>query len=97
MEQDKPWYLVFVALNHSRTDFVDINVRLSGSPESTAEANSLPLEDFKRIFLTVFKTPEDDLNRDIQRLRDGYGFTIDFFAELDSIRKSGLLTPQQVP
>jgi hypothetical protein len=93
MNQDRPWHLVFVMLNRSRTDFVDVSVRLSGAPESTAETNSLPLDEFRRIFLNVFKTPQDHLDRDIQRLREGHGFTIDFFTEMDSIRKSGLLTP----
>src|ERR1039458_2978455 len=91
MNQDRPWHLVFVMLNRSRTDFVDVSVRLSGAPESTAETNSLPLDEFRRIFLNVFKTPQDHLDRDIQRLREGHGFTIDFFTEMDSIRKSGLL------
>ena len=90
---DRPWHLVFVVLNSKRRDFVDVNVRLSGAPESTAVTNSLPLEDFKKICLDVFRTSQDALDRDIQRLREGHGFTIDFFAEIDSIQKSGLLTP----
>lgn len=95
MEKDVPVYLVFVVLNRALKDIVDVNVRLSDAPESTAVTNSLPLDDFRRIFLKVFKTPEDNLDRDIQRLRNGEGFTIYFSMELDSIRRSGLLRPIQ--
>jgi hypothetical protein len=91
MELDKPYYLVFVRLNRQRSDHVDINVRESGAPEETAENHTLPLEEFRRIFRDVIQTPVDHLDRDIEKLQMGHGFTIDFFAELESIRRAGLL------
>lgn len=85
-------YLLFVALDSQHKDAVNINIRISGEPESTSETNAIPLVRFRSIFLKFFKTPAENLERDIQRLLDGEGFTIYLSVSEAAIRNSGLLT-----
>ena len=85
-------YLLFVALDSEHKDAVNVNIRISGEPESTSETNAIPLAEFRSIFLNFFKTPAENLDRDIQRILDGEGFTIHLSVSEDSIRSSGLLT-----
>jgi len=95
MDKYPPVYLMLVALDLKRKDIVEINIRLSDAPESTAKTNSLPLDAFERIFLTVFKFPVDQVQRITERLRSGDGFTINLSMEMDAICKPGLLSPTQ--
>jgi hypothetical protein len=92
VKYEHPFYLVFVALDSEHKDAVNVNIRISGKSESAAETNAIPLAEFRRIFLNFFKTPAENLDRDIQRLLDGDGFTIYLSASESAIRDSGLLT-----
>jgi hypothetical protein len=92
MKDDQPVYLLFVALDSEHKDTVNVDIRVSGESESTSEANAIPLAEFRSIFLNFFKTPAENLDRDIQRLLDGEGFTIYLSVSEAAIRDSGLLT-----
>jgi hypothetical protein len=92
MKYEHPFYLVFVALDSERKDAVNVNIRISGEPESTSETNTILLAEFRSIFFNFFKTPAENLDRDIQRLLDGEGFTIYLPVSETAIRDSGLLT-----
>jgi hypothetical protein len=91
MKNDPPVYLLFVALDSEQKDAVNVNIRISGEPESTSETNAIPLAEFRSIFLNFFKTPAENLDRDIQRLLDGEGFTIYLSVSEAAIRDSRLL------
>ena len=97
VKYEHPFYLVFVALDSEHKDTVNVNTRISGEPESTSETNAIPLAEFRSIFLNFFKTPAENLDRYIQRLLDGEGFTIYLSVSEDSIRSSGLLTRRLIP
>lgn len=92
MKDDQPVYLLFVALDSEHKDTVNVDIRVSGEPQSTSETNAIPLAEFRSIFLNFFKTPAENLDRDIQRLLDGEGFTIYLSVSEAAIRDSGLLT-----
>jgi hypothetical protein len=92
MKNNRPVYLLFVALGSEHKDIVNVDIRISGEPESSSEANAIPLVEFRSIFLKFFKTPAENLERDIQRLLDGEGFTIYLSVSEAAIRDSGLLT-----
>ena len=91
MRDDQSLYLLFVALDPEHKDTVNVNIRISDEPELTAKTNAILLSEFRSIFLNYFKTPAERLEHDIQRLRDGEGFTIYLSVSEDSINSSGLL------
>lgn len=84
-------YLLFVEMNKDGKN-VDLNLRLAGEPEETAEINSLSVEEFRKIFVDIFRTPPDKFEEGVKKLQYGFGFTINLMMSRESIEKSGLLT-----
>jgi hypothetical protein len=74
---------------------VQINIRLSGEPEGTAETNAIPLEMFREILVKTLKFTAHDADRKIGEMRDGHGFSSNLSMDEDGLRRTGLLTRYQ--
>ena len=94
MELDDSIYLVTFMLNREDRRLVEVIVRLSEAPESSAEINSIPLDEFKRI-LRQIKTPEERIKKHLQILESGRSFLIQFYS-MDLIQNLGLLNTHSI-
>jgi hypothetical protein len=92
MELDDPNYIVSFMLNREDWSLVDVNVRLQGAHESSAETNSLSLDELTRIFLDGLKYPQEQVDGIVQRLQSHRNVVI-YMHSMDAIRKPGLLGP----
>jgi hypothetical protein len=58
--KDTHVYLLSAWVDRHSRDVVQVNIRLSGEPEGTAQTNQIPLERFKEILVkTCMLTPYD--------------------------------------
>ncbi len=89
MELDDPNYIVSFMLNREDWSLVNVNVLLQNAPESSAETNSLPLDELTRIWTSI-QTPQDLIDERVQRLQSHRNVVI-YMNSLDLIRKLGLL------
>jgi hypothetical protein len=88
--ENLPVYLITTSLDRSRRDVVLVNVRQSLAPESTALRNELPLDEFRDILVRLGCEPNVD--RKIEEIRNGHGFSFSPAMTGKDLRKTGLLT-----
>jgi len=92
MEDDEPVYIVTFTLNPENSDRVDINVRMSEEPESTAETHSISVDELRNIFLERVDNPPDQIGKGIGLLHTGRSFQVTVNS-LSALRRIGLLGP----
>jgi hypothetical protein len=92
--EDLPNYLLCASFGFPKKELVQINIRLSGEPEGTAELNEIPLDKFRDI-LVLFKFKPEDIDRETGKMQMGYSFNCNLSMTEDGLHRSGLLTRYQ--
>jgi hypothetical protein len=90
--EDLPVYLISTSLNWPSREVVHVNVRQSLAAEDTALLNDLPLERFRDIMVDRFKFEAKNVDRKIEEMRNGHGFSFSLSMAEPGLYETGLLT-----
>ncbi len=88
------FYLVAFSLDSLRREVVVAKVRISGQPEETCVIHTMSLEEFRRIWIRVFKLKPEIGEKQVRRMREGLNIVLNLHASESQLQMSGLLGKQ---
>jgi hypothetical protein len=90
MKDIEIFYLVAFSLDSVRREVV-AKVRISGQPEESCIINTISLQEFRRIWIRVFKLKPEIAEKQVRRMQEGLNIVLNLHASESKLQMSGLL------